>query len=257
MMLPFQWHGPQDAPVVVFGNSLGATGWSWHHQLSALSSDYRVLTFELPGHFGSDDEQVPFTFDALVGQVAALLVSQNVAGALFCGVSLGGSLGIALAARHPALVDALVVVNAPIRQPSRQFWIDRGDAVGSNGLAGIAAGVGERWFASGEPSDDTAEASRIVATLPVAGYANACRAIAALDVTADCARVAVPTLVVSSSADRAVSPENSAEIAGLIRGAQLRTVDCAGHMLPLEQPELFQPILEGFLDRAGRQEASA
>lgn len=259
MTFPFRWHGPADGPVLVLANSLGATAWSWHHQVAAFASDHRVLTFELPGHFGGHDEQSPFTFDSLVDDTAALLDAEGVTGARWCGVSLGGALGVALAARHPRLVADLVVVNAPIRQPSREFWMRRAETVEEHGLAEIAAGVGERWFTA-EPSrpDDADEAARILAALPVTGYANACRAIADLDVTADCALVAARTLVVSSSSDQAVSPENSTEIVARIRGAQLHPVLDVGHMLPLEQPEVLQPILEEFFAHANsRTEASA
>lgn len=247
MILPFTWHGAQEAPVLVLGNSLGASAWSWHHQVTACADRFRVLTFELPGHFGEAEEQVPFTFDSLVDDTAALLEAEGVTHARYCGVSLGGAIGIALAARYPHLVSDLVVVNAPIRQPSRQFWLDRADAVEANGLAEIAASARHRWFAAPDAdSADIAQAERILAGLPAGGYANACRALADLDVTEDCAKVTARTLVVSSSSDLAVDPDNSTEITSRVRGAQLHPVLDAGHMLPLEQPELLQPLLEHF-----------
>ena len=42
--------GPDGAPVVVLGNSLGTTREIWDAQASLLRSRFRLLRFELRGH---------------------------------------------------------------------------------------------------------------------------------------------------------------------------------------------------------------
>jgi len=237
--LPRTWHGPADGDVVVLANSLGTTQRMWDGLLAELGPDVRVLTYDLPGHTGDTTE--PFTFDDLVVGSIEVLDSEDVRAATLVGVSLGGALGVEIAARRPDLVSRLVLVNTPIRQASRGFWLDRADAVERDGLAGLAAGLPERWFPQGGPAADAVVAQ--FAALEPAGYAAACRALADLDVTAAASAVAVPTLVVSARDDSSVAPASSDELATLIPGAVLESVPEGGHLLPVTRPDLLARLL--------------
>lgn len=237
--LPRTWHGPADGDVVVLANSLGTTQRMWDGLLAELGPDLRVLTYDLPGHTGGTTE--PFTFDDLVVGSLEVLDSEDVRAATLVGVSLGGALGVEIAARRPDLVARLVLVNTPIRQASKEFWLDRADVVERDGLAGLAAGLRERWFPAGGAAADAVVAD--FAALDPAGYAAACRALADLDVTAAASAVTVPTLVVSARDDASVAPANSDELAALIPGAVLEPVAEGGHLLPVTRPDLLARLL--------------
>lgn len=239
--LPHTWHGPADAPQLVLGNSFGTTQRMWDPLRRALGDGFRVLTFDLPGH--REVESAEFTFDDLVDRSAETLRAAGVSAAAYCGVSLGGALGVALAARHPGLLSRLVVVNAPVRQSSAQFWLDRAAVAERDGLEPFVATLAERWF----PADvDPAVVAPLVADLrgiPAFGYAQACRALALLDVTADAPRVSVPTTVVRGDADVAVPAENARELARTIPGAELHIFPGAAHLLPVDAAEELATLL--------------
>jgi 3-oxoadipate enol-lactonase len=242
--LPYTWHGPVDSavPVIVLGNSLGTLQSMWSAQVAHLASRFRVLTFDLSGHARDDGA---FTFDDLVASTAALLESVGAREVLYCGVSLGGALGVALAARYPPLVSSLVVVNAPIVQSSASFWIERADTVEREGLAALADSLRSRWFTPGVSASVAEPLVADFRALPVAGYAQSCRALAELDLVADAAAVRASTIVVSGSADIAVDAANSRAFADTVPGADLRVVEGAPHMLPVERPEELNRILDG------------
>lgn len=240
--LPRTWHGPEAGEVVVFANSLGTVQGMWDAQVSALAGSFRLLTFDLPGHVPGPVE--PFTFDDMVTRTIEVLDSERVRGATLVGVSLGGALGIAVAARRPDLVGRLIAVNTPIRQASKDFWTDRAATVEREGLAGLVAGLRERWF------PESSAASEVVvgqfAALDPGGYAAACRALADLEVTAAAAAVAAPTLVVSARDDPSVPPANSDELAATIPGAVLWPVIAGGHLLPVTRPGILTRLIEAF-----------
>jgi len=52
--LRYHLEGPEDAPVVAFSNSLGATLEMWDALLPALAGRYRTLRYDTRGHGGSD-----------------------------------------------------------------------------------------------------------------------------------------------------------------------------------------------------------
>ncbi|WP_336630378.1 MULTISPECIES: alpha/beta fold hydrolase [unclassified Microbacterium] len=233
--LPRTWHGSAEGPALVFVNSLGTTQSMWDGVLEQLGSGMRALTYDLPGHTGGAIE--PFTFDDLVAESIAVMDSEGVRAATLAGVSLGGAIGIEIAARRPDLVEGLVVVNAPIRQASSSFWTERADTVEREGLAALSSGLRERWFPEGGAGTEAVVAE--FAALDPAGYAAACRALADLDVTAAAQAVTLPTLVVSARDDASVAPTNSDELAASIPGAVLEVVDEGGHLLPVTRPGLL------------------
>lgn len=248
--LPFTWHGPQDSPVLVFGNSLGTTQWMWHHQIANFSEKFRILTFELPGHFEYDGVWPAFTIDDMVSAVSDLLDRERVRSVIWCGISFGGSLGVLLAARRPDLISRLVVVNAPLKQTSRDFWLVRADSAETKGLGQFANAIKPRWFPrmpeSGDP-EDVQELARQLSALPVSRYAAACRALANLDVSQEALMVLAPTVVISGEDDQSVPPENSHGLRDLIPLAELRTLAHGGHLLPVELPEEFNAIVDGII----------
>lgn len=247
---PFTWHGSQDSPVLIFGNSLGTTQWMWHHQIGYFSERFRILTFELPGHFEYESTWPAFTLDDMVSAAADLLDAESVRSATWCGISLGGSLGLLVAARRPDLISRLVVVNAPLTQASRDFWLARAESAESGGLGQFAEAIKPRWFPrmpeAGDP-EDAKELARQLSALPVSGYAAACRALADLDVRQEAPSVQAGTLVISGEDDQSVAPENSKGIRDLVPLAELRTVARGGHLLPVELPAEFNAIVDGFI----------
>jgi pimeloyl-ACP methyl ester carboxylesterase len=243
MALPYSWSGASEGPIVAFSNSLGTTRAMWDPVLPWVEGAFRVLRYELPGHFGPSG---PFTFRDMVDGTIDVLERAEAGGALVVGVSVGGAIGVAVGAERPDLVSGVIAVNAPVRQSSKQFWFDRAESVERDGLGGIAAGLWDRWF-----PERTPEALAVVADferLDPAGYAAACRALADLDIADDAARLEVPALVVSAVDDASVPPGNSSELAATIRDSILWPVTNAGHLLPVRRPAILGSLIRAFAD---------
>ncbi len=103
--------GPLDAPAIVFLHGTRLTRSAWTPQLEALSDDFRVIALDLPGH--GERAGQPFSLDGAV-EVVATAIRDGAGGgrAVVVGLSLGGYVGMTLAARHPELVRGLVLSGA-------------------------------------------------------------------------------------------------------------------------------------------------
>lgn len=115
--------GDQGAPAIVFLHGLAVSSWMWADQVRALSGRFRCITIDLPGNGASHD--VPWrsfadSADAVAGVVAATPTGR----AHVVGLSLGGYVAVTLAARHPELVDD-VVVSGITTGPLAAGWRDR------------------------------------------------------------------------------------------------------------------------------------
>src|ERR1700754_2163840 len=119
--LHYELAGPEHAPVVILANSLGATLRMWDPQLEPLTRSFRVVRFDTRGHGGSAVPPGPYTIDELADDVRELLDRLELEKVHYVGLSLGGMIGMRLAARHPERVDRLVVFLTPaLVRPARQ-----------------------------------------------------------------------------------------------------------------------------------------
>lgn len=98
-------------PTIVFLHGTRLTGSQWAVQAASLGDDFHCLAVDLPGH--GTAAEIPFDVDDAADRVAAIIAADAHDGrAIVVGLSLGGFVGMALAARHPELVTGLVVVGA-------------------------------------------------------------------------------------------------------------------------------------------------
>jgi 3-oxoadipate enol-lactonase len=231
--------GPDGAPVLVLGNSLGTSTAVWDNQVPEFRTRFRLLRYELPGHGGTSAAPGAYTIGGVAAGVLALLDSLGIERAAYCGISLGGMIGMWLAAHQPDRISALGLVCTAAYLPPADGWRTRAAQVRSAGMASIAAPVLGRWFTPGfsgrAPEVIRRFAVELEHTDPV-GYAGCCEAIAGMDLRSDLPRIAAPTLVLAGAEDPATPPEHGAAIADLVDGARLEVIPAAAHLAAVEAP---------------------
>ena len=125
--------GPPRAPVLVLGNSLGTSAAVWDRQVPDLEQSFALVRYELPGHGGSARPSGPYTIAGLGAGVLALLDSLGVERAGYCGISLGGMIGMWLAANAPDRITALGLVCTSAYLPPAGDWRQRAARVRRRG----------------------------------------------------------------------------------------------------------------------------
>jgi 3-oxoadipate enol-lactonase len=230
--------GPRDAPVLLFAGSLGATLAMWEPQLT-LGGPFRLIRIDHRGHGGSPVPLGAYAMPDLAADVLALLDDLGLARVAFCGLSLGGMIGMYLGSEHPDRLSSLTLCCTSAHFPDRGPWDDRIAAVEAGGTEGVADAVVSRWFtpawATAHP--DVVKALRDqIANTPDAGYLGCCRAIAAWDHRDRLGAVAVPTLVIGGADDLStpIDPHASTLADGIpgarfevLAGAHLATIESA------------------------------
>lgn len=247
-MLPVvSYDGADDEPVLVLGPSLGTSTEVWARQQPALWDHFRIVQFELPGHGGDRWSWDPITtFDELGELVLETLEGAGVERAAYCGVSLGGMLGMWLAANAPDLIETLALVCTSAYLPPPEAWWARGGLVKYSGMEPVVDASLGRWFTPefAERSPEVvAEFAAELRRVDPTGYAWCCLAIADLDLRADLARIEAPTLVIAGGRDPSTPPEHAELIASGISGARLLVVEDAAHLANVEAPEVVTAAL--------------
>ncbi|MEU5101466.1 4-carboxymuconolactone decarboxylase [Streptomyces sp. NPDC021354] len=235
--------GPATAPPLILGPSVGTSLAVWEPQLPALARTHRVLRWDLPGHGRSPAGLLPSDGSATVGDLAALVLrladAQGWERFAYAGISIGGAVGLHLAAHRPERVESLAVVCSSARFGDPSAWRERAALVRAEGTEAMVASRPGTWFS--HRFADSPRAIALLADLRAcdrAGYAACCDALASYDLRSALPSVTgVPTLVVAGRDDPATPPAHAREIADAVPGASLLEVAGAAHLAGVERPE--------------------
>ena len=232
--------GSPDSPVLVLAGPLGSTLDIWQPHVEALSEQFRVLRYDHRGHGRSPVWHGSYAIEDLALDVVALLDRLSIERAAFCGLSLGGMVGIWLAARAPQLLSSLVLCSTTAHYADHGPFIERAASVRWLGTGDIAADVVAGWFTSewaAAHPEVVQQCIQMISKTSDDGYVECCSAIAGWDGRRLLGRIAAPTLVLAGSQDRGtpVTPHAKTLVAGIYR-AKLEVLDGA-HLAVIEQAD--------------------
>lgn len=248
--LYYRMDGPQDAPPVLFSNSLGTDLRMWEPQLPAFAERFRVIRYDSRGHGRSDAPTGPYTLDLLGRDLLALLDGLEIERAHVCGLSLGGMVAQWLAIHHPARVGRLVLANTAARIGTEASWNTRLQAVRAGGMGAIRDVVVERFlsphFRRAHPGVTTWITSMLEA-IPPQGYVATCEALRDADLRPLVGRIQAPSLVLGGALDQSTPPAQAQELHAAIAHSRLLILDESAHLSNVEQAVAFNASVVGFL----------
>lgn len=243
--------GPPEAPALILGPSLGTSLALWDDVAPELATTHRVIRYDLPGHGRSAASLVEE--GASLADLAALVLRLadrlGIARFSYAGVSLGGAIGLHLAAHHPERVDRLAVLCSSAHFGGATPWRERAALVRAEGMARVAAASPGRWFT---PGFTHARLEEDVRRADPAGYAACCDALAGCDLRPVLGDITAPTLVVAGREDPATPAAHARELADAVPGAALTELSGAAHLAPAQRPEAVLAALRGHFDAPPR-----
>lgn len=248
----YRFDGEEDRPVVVLSNSLGSTLAMWEPQMASLTERYRVLRYDNRGHGQSDAPPGPYTIDRIATDARELIAGLELAPVLWCGLSMGGMVGMWLGANAAHTLKRAVLANTSplIGQPD--VWNQRIAMAEKEGMEALAKTVMPRWltppFMAAHP-EIAAELAGMIAATPLQGYIGAAAAVRDMDLRDSLSRITVPVLVIAGSQDPSTPPSMGEQIVSGVTGARIAIL-AAAHLSNVEQPEEFNRLILDFFDAA-------
>jgi 3-oxoadipate enol-lactonase len=235
--------GPAGAPVVALGTSIGTNQGLWDPQAAVLGRRFRLLRFEFRGHGPAGAQSPapagPYTIAELGTDVLEVLNRYDLDQVAYCGVSLGGMVGMWLAANAPDRITRLALCCTAAYMPPASMWQDRAATARAEGLGALVGPTTGRWFpaafAQQHPEAVAPVAAMFTGTNPE-GYAGCAEAIATMDQRESIRAITAPTLVIAGAEDPSTPPWQSALLATSIPGARLTVVRGAAHLANYQTP---------------------
>ncbi len=245
--------GPGEPLVFLHGNM---SRWQhWRPQLESFGSRYRCIAFDQLGYGASDPVAGSTGMVRMASQTVVLARALGVSRAHYVGLSMGGTIGQAVALVHPDAVATLTLAGS-YRNDSPHPAL----AEGMNRLLALAPLSGEEFVNALIPlvtarhfreqhRDELRRMVRELAETDRGTMAAMANQAAALELSRlDPAGIRAPTLVIGGAEDQLIPAPCVRHLAGSIKGAEYVELDC-GHLLNLELPAEFDRVLADFLGR--------
>jgi pimeloyl-ACP methyl ester carboxylesterase len=206
--------------------------------VAALTARHRVIAPTAPGFDGTPAHASVKTFEALADLYAEFINKEIGEACDVVGESFGGRTALWLAARHPKLVDHLVLEGpAGFRHPSKD-WPTTDPAVRERML-----------FARPEraPAETRSAEQQAANNAASAGYGNGVIWDKALE--ARLPDITARTLIVMGEQERVIPIEAGHLLKARIAHSHLTYVFDAAHAIEFDQPELVGRLVADFLER--------
>jgi pimeloyl-ACP methyl ester carboxylesterase len=232
---------------IVLLHGAGGNGHRWHRQVEALGAQHSPVALDLPGHGRSAGVEGLATVRDYSDFVAAFLDALGMKSAVIMGWSMGGAIAMDLALRHPGRVEALILVATAAKFNVAK---DRVDA-----LRAVTMGRAPQAFNTDGYSPRTIKENfdvvregwmEQIKTDPRVRYTDML-ACAQVDLREAIAKIGKPALILAGADDQGTTVADAELIKSKIRGAQLKVIADAGHIIPAERPAEFHAAVEQFL----------
>jgi pimeloyl-ACP methyl ester carboxylesterase len=239
----------------------------WYRQLP-LAEHVRLIIPDQRG-FGQSTNGKPESICQLAHDAVALLDALHVAGpAVICGVSMGGYVAQHVAVRYPQRVSAVVLVDTKLEadtDEARAARADLAERVGRVGQSILADAMIPKLLATSSEArtlpgrDEVIDQLQQMITSQSVPTIQAALAMLASrpDMTDAMKKVQAPTLLVVGAEDGITPPSCMEAAEAVIPNARRLEVPLAGHLVPLERPDIFSAALLAFLEELPAERMAA
>ncbi len=220
----------------------------WEPVITALGDDVAVAALDARGHGQSDKPAGPYRAEGFADDVLAVLDDLAWPTAVIGGASMGGSVALSFAYRHPGRTAGLGLFDttAWYGENAPQEWEQRGQKAMKEGLASLIPFQETRWFTDAfrEQSPEVlAHCKTVFLANDLNAYLETCRMLGALDARKGIGGITAPTRILVGDEDYATPVSMAQALADGIPGARMEVLPQARHLSPLEYPETVAACL--------------
>lgn len=251
--LGFRLLGAREKPLLVLAHPLGMDQGVWDELLPDLLPEFRVLSWDLPGHGASSpwpDGKTTLSAEELARDVLALTEHAGAEQFHFVGTSIGGVIGQQLLTQHSESLLSATLTNTGAVIGTPDSWVTRAGAVRTQGLSAMAGEIVVRWFGREVCRHQPALLSgwqHCLSQVDDESYAALCEMLGTADYRQPLQRLqhnhSLPLLLIAGSDDVATPPQSLQQLAQACNTDAPKVLQNVGHVPSVEVPELLSELI--------------
>jgi len=246
-------------PAILFIHGYPFDHTIWEHPMAGLDGWLRIAP-DLRGLGQSDAPDLGYSMATYAEDLLALLDTLGVERVVLCGLSMGGYIAFEILRRARERVRGLILMDTRAEADSAEGRKARDQSalqVREGGARAVADAMLPRLLAVETARDNPGLAERVfrmMAASPVAGVLGAITALRDRPESFSLlpSLAGLPTLIVVGEHDQITPVDRAKAMADAVPGARLLVVSGAGHLTPLERPEVTSDLLSEFLTGLGK-----
>ncbi len=247
-------HGDKQKVPLIFIHGFPYNSTMWSQQIKRLKENYYCIAYDIRGLGETPPGDGQFTMEMLVDDLFAVMDGLDLDRPVLAGFSMGGYIALRAMEREPERFRALILCDTRSGADDDAGRLKRAGAISvinRDGMDQFASDFVPMAFSANAPEriPDVYNSflERAQAESPI-GVKGCLLAMAArTDTTSTLENIRIPTLLLVGEEDGITPPEMMQQMQGQIHGAELVTVPEAGHMTPVENPEVVSQSIEEFL----------
>ena len=226
----------------------------WDFQVDYFKKDYHCITYDISGLGESPAGDGQYTMEGFVDDLFNVVESLKLNKPVLCGLSMGGYIALRAIERNEEKIKALILCDTKSEADSNAGKINRAKGVkeiNEIGAEKFAEGFVQRCFSEEFVKTNREEYEQVVMRSkesdPV-GLKGCLLAMAGrTDTTGYLDKIKIPVLVLCGEEDQLTPPSVMKSMSDKIAGSLFHTIPKSGHVTPVENPKVFNSIVEKFL----------
>ena len=243
-----------EGELLVFLHGIGGNKRNWHQNLPAFAKYWHAVAWDARGYGESDDYDGPLDFKMYADDLVRVLDYFKADKVHIVGLSMGGRIAMDFASRHGNRLHTLTLCDTHpgfvhfSEEKKREFIRLRKEPLVNGGEPkDIAVPVAKTLVgpkASKEAFDALVDS---MSRLHKESYIKSIEATVMSDNVSALGKIDVPTHIMVGGADPLTTPEMARDLTAKIKGATLTIIPDAGHLINIEEPQLFNEKAIAFL----------
>jgi len=248
----------QGDETIVFSHGLLFDSRQYEDQIDSLKASYRCIAYDHRGQGQSTSSRSPvIDLETLYFDAVALIERLEIAPCHFVGLSMGGFVGLRLAARRPDTVSTLTLLGTRAQQEpaanlAKYRRLNRiARTLGTRPIAGRLMPIffGDSFLSDPARSQARQAWRKRIAACQRDVYKAVNGVLYRPSIEAELQNIQTPTLILHGEQDRAIPPQAGRQLAAAISKAEFYLVPNAGHSSPIEQPNGVTERMGQFLQQ--------
>jgi 3-oxoadipate enol-lactonase len=228
----------------------------WNNQILKFSSNYFCVTYDIRGLGNSDPGDGLYTMDSFVDDLEMIMNEMNLIKPVLCGFSMGGYILLRAMERLEERFSGLILCDTRAGADSNEGKINRERAIKKINNEGVKKYVEEfipNCFSEsslenkGDLVKEIISGSEDFSSLGLKGCLLAMAA--RTDTTEYLSKFQIPALVLCGEEDNITTPDVMMGLADKIHGSDFYTIPKAGHLSPVENPDVVNKHIDNFLKK--------